>query len=63
MSHYTNNLWEKDRRQLFRELYHQYIEEGYSQKEAKKIAREEATEMYADSVDFAMDAADKEFDQ
>ena len=63
MLHYTNNLWEKDRRQLFKELYHQYIEEGYSQKEAKKIAREAATDIYADSVEFAMDAADKEFDQ
>jgi len=63
MSHYTNNLWEKDRKQLFKELYHQYIEEGYSQKEAKKLAREESTEIYSDSVEFAMDAADMEFDQ
>jgi hypothetical protein len=44
-------------------LYHQYIEEGYSQKEAKRLAREEATEIYSDSVDFAMEAADMEFDQ
>tara|TARA_R100000734_G_scaffold9060_1_gene6940 strand:+ start:341 stop:532 length:192 start_codon:yes stop_codon:yes gene_type:complete len=63
MSHYTNNLWEKDRRQLFKELYHQYIEEGYSQKEAKRLAREDSMDIYADSVDFAMDAADMEFDQ
>ena len=63
MLHYTNNLWEKDRRQLFKELYHQYIEEGYSQKEDKKIAPEEATDIYADSVEFAMNTADKEFDQ
>ena len=38
-------------------------EQAIRQKEAKKIAREEATDIYADSVEFAMDAADKEFDQ
>jgi hypothetical protein len=59
----TSNLWEKDRKQLFRELYHQYIEEGYSQKEAKKLARDESTEIYSASVEFALDAADMEFDQ
>lgn len=59
----TSNLWEKDRKQLFRELYHQYIEEGYSQKEAKKLAREESTEIYSGGVEFALDAADMEFDQ
>lgn len=57
------NIWIKDKKQLFRELYHQYLEEGYSQKEAKKMASEEASEIYSDGVDFAFSTAEAEFDQ
>jgi hypothetical protein len=54
------NLWEKDRKRLFRELYNQYLEEGYEQKEAKKLAKEEADEIMSDSAEFAMDVAMKD---
>jgi len=54
------NLWEKDRKRLFRELYHQYLNEGYDQKEAKKLARQEADEIMSDSAEFAMDVAMKD---
>lgn len=54
------NLWEKDRRRLFRELYHQYLDEGYDQKEAKKLAKHEADEIMADGAEFAMDVAMKD---
>ena len=30
------NLWEKERKGLFRELYRQYLDEGYDQKEANQ---------------------------
>ena len=59
----TNNLWEKDKKQLFRELYHQYLDEGYNQKEAKKMARDDTNEMYSESIDFAMNISEQEFDQ
>lgn len=59
----TNNLWEKDKKQLFRELYHQYLDEGYNQKEAKKMARDDTNEMYSESIDFAMSISEQEFDQ
>jgi hypothetical protein len=59
----TKNLWEKDKRQLFRELYHQYLDEGYNQKEAKKMAREEADEMYTENVTFAFNISEQEFDE
>jgi hypothetical protein len=48
---------------LFRELYHQYLDEGYNQKEAKKMAREEADEMYAENVTFAFGISESEFDE
>lgn len=54
------NLWEKDRKRLFRELYHQYLDEGYDQKEAKKLAKEEADDIMADNADFAMSVAMKD---
>lgn len=55
------NLWEKDRKKLFRELYHQYLDEGYDSKEAKKLAKEEATDLIAEHEDFAMNIAYEEF--
>lgn len=57
----SKNLWEKDKRQLFRELYHQYLDEGYNQKEAKKMAKEEADEMYSENVTFAFNISEQEY--
>jgi hypothetical protein len=62
MERQTKNLWDKDKRTLFRELYHQYLDEGYSQKEAKKLASEEADDIYGEAVDFAFEVADAEHD-
>ena len=57
------NLWDDDKKQVFRELYHQYLDEGYNQKEAKKMASQEAEELYSDSVSFAFSVSEQEFDQ
>lgn len=46
------NLWEKDRKRLFRELMHQYLDEGYDQKEAKRLAKEEAEDIMADNAEY-----------
>jgi len=54
------NLWEKERKGLFRELYHQYLDEGYDQKEAKKLAKMEADEMISESESFAFGVLEKE---
>lgn len=62
MERQTKNLWDKDKRTLFRELYHQYLDEGYSQKEAKKLASEEADDIYGEAVGFAFEVADAEHD-
>jgi hypothetical protein len=44
-------------------LYHQYLDEGYNQKDAKKMAREEADEMYTENVTFAFGISESEFDE
>lgn len=46
------NLWEKDRKTIFKELYQQYLEEGYSQKDAKKFASEETEDFMSYDRDF-----------
>tara|TARA_R100001143_G_scaffold13521_1_gene15234 strand:+ start:376 stop:561 length:186 start_codon:yes stop_codon:yes gene_type:complete len=48
----TKNLWQKDRQHLFRDLVKQYGEEGYTQKEAKKLAKQEIDEIMEDKEDF-----------
>ena len=58
----SDNLWNKDRKKLFRELYHQYMEEGYESKEAKRLAKEEAEDMLAEYEDFAMGIALEEYE-
>jgi hypothetical protein len=40
----VRNLWDKDRKTIFKELYQQYLEEGYSKKESKKFAAIETEE-------------------
>ena len=46
------NLWEKDRKTVYKELYSQYLQEGYSPKEAKKYASEETEEFMSGEADF-----------
>lgn len=52
------NLWVKDRKIVFRELYTTYIEEGYSNKEAKRLAKQEADELMAEDQVFVNDIMD-----
>jgi hypothetical protein len=54
------NLWDKDRKIVFRELYTMYLKEGYSNKEAKRLAQEEANEMLADDSAFVKEILDGE---
>ena len=49
------NLWEKDRKTIFKELYRQYLEEGYSKKESKKFASLETEEVMSINEDFIKD--------
>ena len=46
------NLWDKDRKTIFKELYQQYLEEGYSKKESKKFASLETEEVMSTNEDF-----------
>ncbi len=56
------NFIEKERRKLFREFLHQYIEEGYSQKEAKKLAARDADELAELDREFVDHILEAEFE-
>ncbi len=44
----NKNLWEKDRKNLFRSIKREYQSEGYTPEEAKKLAKEEVDEIMED---------------
>ena len=48
------NLWQKERNNLFRDLVTQYSQEGYTQKESKKLAKKEIDEIMEDKEDFVI---------
>ena len=54
----TRNLWSMDRKTIYREIYQQYLDEGYTAKEAKKLASEETSDMLDMSNEFVKDILD-----
>jgi hypothetical protein len=48
----SKNLWQKERNNIFRHLVKQYSKEGYSYKEAKKLAKKEMDEIMEDKENF-----------
>ena len=56
------NLWQKERGAIFRDLVRQYSEEGYDNKEAKRLARQEVDEIMEDKDDFVNEIWAEQFD-
>jgi|TARA_R110002020_G_scaffold21417_2_gene72748 hypothetical protein len=48
----TKNLWQRERNNVFRHLVKQYINEGYSTREARSLAKQELDEVMEDKEDF-----------
>ena len=48
----SKNFWQRDRASMFRYLVKQYKAEGYDQKESKKLAKQELSEIMEDKEDF-----------
>tara|TARA_R100000742_G_C4221922_1_gene45461 strand:+ start:41 stop:226 length:186 start_codon:yes stop_codon:yes gene_type:complete len=57
----NKNLWERDRDSLFNELTQEYVNEGYSRKEAKRLAKQETEEIMIDGLDFVDDLVTKSY--
>ncbi len=59
----SKNFWQRDRNTIFRDLVSQYEEEGYDNKEAKKLAKQEVDEIMLDKEDFVSDVWDSAYDE
>jgi len=54
------HLWEKDRKTIYKELLDLYLEEGYSRKEARRLASEETEEIKSDDFNFVSNIMDQQ---
>lgn len=48
----AKNLWERDRKSIYRGLLKEYQQEGYNTKEARRLASQETEEIMADKKFF-----------
>ena len=56
------NLWQGSKKSLYKELYMQYLEEGYTSNEAKKLAKEEVADMIETDTEFINEIIKQEYD-
>ena len=56
------NLWQGSKKSLYKELYMQYLEEGYTSSEAKKLAKEEVADMIETDTEFINEIIKQEYD-
>ena len=56
------NLWQGSKKSLYKELYMQYLEEGYTSSEAKKLAKEEVEDMIDTDTEFINEIIKQEYD-
>ena len=58
----AKNLWQKERSGILRELIREYVDDGYSYREAKKFAKKEADNIMEDKVSFINELWEDSFD-
>lgn len=56
------NLWQGSKKSLYKELYMQYLEEGYTSNEAKKLAKAEVEDMINTDTEFINEIIKQEYD-
>ena len=56
------NLWQGSKKSLYKELYMQYLEEGYTSSEAKKLAKEEVADMIDTDTEFINEIIKQEYE-
>ncbi len=56
------NLWQGSKKSLYKELYIQYLEEGYTSNEAKKLAKAEVEDMINTDTEFINEIIKQEYD-
>ena len=56
------NLWQGSKKSLYKELYMQYLEEGYTSSEAKKLAKSEVEDMIDTDTEFINEIIKQEYE-
>lgn len=56
------NIWDKEKKSLYKELVKDYVEEGYDKQEAAHMARAEVEEMFGSDERDAYSIADTLFE-
>ena len=54
----SNELWEREQRQVYREFLKEYLAEGYDIAEAKSLAKQDTKEVMEDKLDFVEELYD-----
>lgn len=56
------NIWDKEMKDLYKELVEEYLDEGYDKQEARNLAKDEVNEMFGVEGRDAYDMAEKVFE-
>jgi|TARA_R100000781_G_scaffold1021_1_gene1692 hypothetical protein len=59
----VKNLWDQERRILFKNVLKEYETEGYTREEAGKLARKEVNELMVDKEDFVNKIWDQSYEE
>ena len=56
------NIWDKEKKELYKELIKDYMDEGYDKQEAQHMAKAEVHEIFGSEEHEVYDIADKAFE-
>ena len=59
----SKNIWDKEERTLFRKYLREYKREGFDDREAKRLARQDVREVMVHKIDFAEDLYETKLDE
>ena len=49
----VKNLWDKESKTLFKKYYREYKSEGYEDREAKRLSKQDVNTVLGERIDFA----------
>jgi hypothetical protein len=55
------NLWDDDKKKLYKEIYNDLIQEGYTPQEARKYAKHEVADRLESDADFINEIIRQEY--
>ena len=56
------NLWDDDKKKLYKEIYEELIQEGYTPQEARKYAKHEVADKIDSDTDFINEIIKQEYE-